>query len=1719
MKRLLFLLGVLLHFATIKSQSVDKVFISTDFNSSCVITSPNERSKYEPHDFTPECFVVCQNSTVVYTAECSNAATYQWEVTGDAGHTVSYSGDELTVSWGTTTDGYIKVTVVTTSGITCSDERCISVINKPHISAMSLPGYAVVANRKYISVCLGETVSFTDDSDNSEVPITGYSWECNGSDNDFVESSATENFSFIPPAAGTYIVTHNIQNACGCTNSEKYIVKVTENEELHLSCYGTVCGGSKVSYRLENPQCSTYLWNVENGTISSGQGTSTITVEWEHPDEGYGILSIDAAPCISSCSNMISKKIPVISANVIIDGPEEVCVGELVRYELPLWGSTSYTWSAGSSNANVEIINYQYPNQKIFTFSQPGTYTIECEYYCEFLRCGSTSTKTIRVKESLSIESNSHVVCQSTPTLFSTNSGGTPQWKVYKNDGTLLHTATSHSLTYSFNSIDSYYITAYDSSYCNTARYIVSVRNNPVAPDTVYGFDKACPNESVLLSSEPLDSRYYIEWQTLPDSTLWSSNEIVVNPIFNGGVYNVNVFQVDREHGCRSDARVHTITPFVLSPLPSEDLYLCPETYTTIAVADQSPRVAYKWFLDEDSAFYASVQGNHLTNAITLATNRLVLNGEQYYRFPLYLERQGCSKVVETINVHINDNVVFSIDSTYACEDNAVSLSVTGPTSAHYSWNIENTNYTGRTVTHHFLNSGQQTYSVKGSWGPKCKASSQQTANITVYPKPDIDLIYDGVNMMHCAVSSTNVSYKWFYKGEFIDNASDIYVEHTDDLPNYCCEVYDNTLGCSAIKCYEPECNDGGEIETVDKNYCTGVWSFNVGGRDANEFEWHVEPNAAIELSGSEAYITFGEAGEYTVEAKEILKNECIIHRIDVTINFVPRFKLEYICNDKIKIIDESSYHNCSRNSPITFRSGNTVMGTMPVGDNTCQFAISTITSSTLINYDYSMSVTEIGMCTGTTNSIVVYPKGVITSFNVPSTTCSETPFNVSASGNNLDMSTFEWNFGDNSMFSDDSVDHTYVYDHVKDLYHITVTVKDLNKCSIENSKNIRVYDNPILEGSISAQNTPCPGGTCLLTLVNSSRFDYSYLWLDAPGNNIGSTYNATEVGSYILEISELTRGCRVHALGKSRFKTAPDAHIIAKTKYCPEDDIKLIGRTSPDNQYEWSFSGEGASDLDTNQYIPGNIEIGNCVENNNYYSQLVVTNSVGCSDTATHSFMVLSSPQAPTIAIDGTNCMNNLPIKVKSAQNKPLYWSNGAYSRQTNFFSPGYVFAHCYDTNGCQSQRSSVLLNYPPNYDALLTGCYCLANNRFAASQNLYDFFPQGSVPIRWQWYQDNNQISIGTTASPTLPIASEGTYYMSTSVPGDSNCIYQSPLLEVMKCDRTVGAGSEEEFEMLNYLNMVARDMKTTCYVENCKLYIRVEFRLENREGFPVVVNTIHSSSGSNRIVYCNPNPLTIPAGGYQNVELRLQVNNFNVNTLNVTFVDETNMGFYAIYNIRWDEFDCVRDTCTEDVTRLKLVLNETLTTNGQTIYFDFGLRYNNADGIYHCWSEPAQIISYTISDNTVNGLLQLNYGVISSMLDKDAESMVCIHAVTCNDSNDYLCHSVYCMPIYMLLNMADDNVQNSPPQPHNENTDTATVGSITPYLVPNPANEKVMVEGIDKDDITEIKIMDMHGKPMDAKIESNIITVSSLTDGAYIVSVQLKDKTIHYLKLIKK
>ncbi len=123
--------------------------------------------------------------------------------------------------------------------------------------------------------------------------------------------------------------------------------------EVHSQIIDTVCPGElNVMYSVDQHAGSSYIWSVSGGLIKSGNGTSTIKVDWFNQTGLYRISVIE--------KNVVNCAGTPVSAYVLIKGidfqinyPQVACVNDTITCSGI--GGDKYLWSNGDTNSTIRI--------------------------------------------------------------------------------------------------------------------------------------------------------------------------------------------------------------------------------------------------------------------------------------------------------------------------------------------------------------------------------------------------------------------------------------------------------------------------------------------------------------------------------------------------------------------------------------------------------------------------------------------------------------------------------------------------------------------------------------------------------------------------------------------------------------------------------------------------------------------------------------------------------------------------------------------------------------------------------------------------------------------------------------------------------------------------------------------------------------------------------------------------------------------------------------------------------------------------------------------------------------------------------------------------------------------------------------------------------------------------------------------------------------------
>ena len=1687
----------------ILAQSSDfcNFYIRSGFDSECIITSYKPNTSPQPSYDDHQCLVACRGSQVIYSiVGLPSGSTYDWAVSGANSYTVNTNDHTITVNW--SENAGIGMLILSVSGPNdefCEKQLCVVLIERPVAGIASNPtetGYTP-SGIQYIDVCDGQEIQFYDNStSSSDSPIVGYYWSVGS------ERASSQNYTFIADY-NTYgssaTIVHKVVNECGCEDSTMYVVNISRYPILRVDCFGTACENTSATYNSINI-CNNYFWHVEGGHIQDGQGTNSLTVMWDDIDNGYGYIALNGPACEQqACPYLTYLPIPVISDNAEIQGPDIVCVDDIVYFELPQWASTAYTWSI-TPTSGVEQLFSGHPHKFLLNFQSQGTYTINCNYNCAFLECGGAAqTKTVIVKKPLVIVSPNEA-CENDMVTFSTeNSNVICDWTIYSN-GTAIYTQTASSISYTFSTAGSYIIEASNSNFCNLSAYSsIKINESPSTPDPDVSdwINRVCIGNGYTFNAIPDLPQYYLHWSaSCGQPSQFDGNEY--NVVLQSPLCSINLQQIDRRTNCPSPVYNYPLTQFVPQTITWPTYNECANEEFTMSVTPEDG-VLLEWSLVPTNK--ASIVSNRFANTVTIQTNGT--SGT----FQVVLKRTFCSShIYDTVPVTIKPYIVPEISmQKNICQYSTIAISAGNTEQIQGTWTLEIEGHTytytglpsGATWNYTFNNSGTIPVSLSFS-ADGCTHTYETIETVNVIAAPQFSLSYheitqDTLYELNATILEPNAvgySYSW-------SNGLQVQqFQHNGPTFSYSCTVVDNTTGCTNSKTVSRPQPIGCIIREGDVYMSGSCASRTFVNNSSGNIFWTFDQNASspqFTTSGANnntCDATFTDAGYYRVSSY-YMDNNCAHYRdLEFCIPLIARMNINYLCasgTDICLVLENTSDFMVGT----TINSETWYVDGLPVS-NPSNCVVSSGTHTITLTVSYSGSVGS-GSCS--TSKTVTYARGSA-AFTVSSGPyCSET--GIQFTDNSTNAVSWSWQFSNfpTSYYAENmtqSPEQSFIINSTNALqYTINLTTNDNIGCTSQASTTLMINPNTLLGDIVARQPAVCYGNPWTIDFAHSLGTPTTnpvYNWHET--NQTTSVYHNDfyETGSYYVRVTD-NNGCATQSdWANICFKSIPIAEISGEANYCPDGVINLIG-DSGNNTYEWTGIGPLPITTPNLSYdITSNgLSVGN------YTVTLTVTKD-GCSSSDSKSLTILSAPLAPSIGFGTNRCLHIPPVNLISTASQNLHWSTGTFGSSTETFNAGIHTAYYTDpTTGCRSENAEIDVPKPPDFNELMTGCFEFCEQDLPRTV----LGPLGSYDT-WKWNLDNIIIQGGTGYISNLNVPSFGTYFLGVSYP--TVCQSTSDNLVVSQ---------KKECDSCNIIISLLKEPE--CDVINCELRVRFVLSIYNAGTNAATLYNVYSPM-INTLYYPSLSQ-TINPGTSSSYLFEIGLSSYEPSDMYFEFFfDENGRPCISHFNVDLSDIlsNCITEEC--NITFGYFDYNDALSPNGIS-YFDYYFSTSTGMSNVQLYSDDVNIIDFNYNSATgnISGLMFITWAQLQQLLNSNGQ--VCFRLYGC--TNNIICSVEICVSANALafkgkLIAVDDNSSGTETVP-----DMNESFSEDFCLYPNPAASSVSISG---DNFSRATVIDTNGRIV-MDVYDNTFGIETLSNGEYIVKIISLDGNVQYLKLIKR
>jgi hypothetical protein len=278
---------------------------------------------------TGQASVCAGASAVTYTTQ-SNMSNYQWSVSGGT-VTAGLGTNQITVTWGTGASGNVSVNYTNANGCTAT-----SVTNFP-VTINALPVPTISGNA---SVCQNASgVVYT-----TQASMNNYTWIVTGGTITGGAGTGSITVTWGTGASGSVSVNYENANGCAATSAITHVIINTLPVPV-ISGLNSVCVNASAVVYTTASNMSNYVWTVTGGTIVSGNGSNSITVNWGAGPAGEVTVSYtNASGCTAASATVYPVSITPLPIPTIT-GPLSVCSNAAGMIYYTEDNMSNYTWT------------------------------------------------------------------------------------------------------------------------------------------------------------------------------------------------------------------------------------------------------------------------------------------------------------------------------------------------------------------------------------------------------------------------------------------------------------------------------------------------------------------------------------------------------------------------------------------------------------------------------------------------------------------------------------------------------------------------------------------------------------------------------------------------------------------------------------------------------------------------------------------------------------------------------------------------------------------------------------------------------------------------------------------------------------------------------------------------------------------------------------------------------------------------------------------------------------------------------------------------------------------------------------------------------------------------------------------------------------------------------------------------------------------------------
>jgi PKD repeat protein len=1240
--------------------------------------------------------------------------TYNWNIIGG---TVDVNPDNpAIVHWGNSQVGIIEVI------ITNADGSCLDTIIQ-EFCLIDGPTAIITANPN--PVCLKSTVQF---NGSSSIGATEFNW-------DFGDGSYSnlQNPDHEYNTSGTFPVVLTVSNKnregfeCGCIDTAIVLIEVIDSAGIDIhtdDCRKMLCTNDTVVYCTNTPGCTNLYWNVNGGTLLSGQGDTCITVTWDQPSVFPTSVTL-TANCPGTCGNSATLNVPVLYPNLPMQGQQIVCPRSRETYSLPALPGTFYDWTI-SGGGTIENYDHNINFISVNWWASSGNYQIICNYNNPYSGCSGGDTIVVKIRPKFSLSGLSPI-CVGDSAVYCASDSST-RWSVNPVLGWSITLLNSSCQRIKWEVAGNYSVTAFPvnaTNFCNDSATMNVVVNPTPVLNPITGPDTICPEQlyNYSVSSNVDGGRF--EWKWVSGTGYiypYGPNDSLASVIFSGtGPWTLQATQtVNRCHGSK------TLTVTKVPSPPSISLSIdsiCSGGTITASVSGAIPPGGYTWSCTP-GAVLMSGQG---TTSATFVVNDSA---------QITISSCGGSKMK---NVKIITASVAISQSLNTC---SATLTAT-PVGGFYSWFL-NGDPAGSTNPITVTQNG--TYVVRATYG-SCTADSQITVTgitpVIASISSTGDLCDGGVVTLHALVNAVcpGANFTWSNGA----TGSSI----TVNTPDSYSVTVSCSNGCSDVSniIHVRPCLVGpgslciNDLTISGNNNCNNPINLSASapGCTPTGTTWYYG-DGFIGSTGTHHYTN---AGAYSVYAEMVCtdgSHHC--DSVNILVPMVDSITSVVSCGTNawnIQLQDASLYLSA-------------YSGYLRTWSTTCGYLSAINISNPVLTVPFGCNpvVTQ----TISKNGCVLNHSVI---FDLPDTTFDIVGSNSVCIGSNFEYNSsfttniisYNWNFGDYTTGVTNPI--THAFNGTPPNPTIKLNITDSYGCVFDATKLITVNIPALLTISPSPVAKICPDCLPPSKLRANPSIGFSdFQWIQNGNDIVGAidsiyqlcNFNAS--GNYFVKATDASINCPVTSdTVQVVYQPKPVADIQGNSIQCMSGTVANFDLTNSiyDSIYDYFWTVTPIATILINRYEPHKAHVSVSDTGTYQFILTVKDTSTHCIAIDTFCVYVYINPTV-TVVPSGYFCegINHTftAIAIPSNPDYLYHWSNGATGNPMTTSQAGVFSVTVTDpVSGCFGRALTGLIKERPYVELFPLGCDTICDSLINTTV-LIPPLPTDSFPPNYGYYNN---------------------------------------------------------------------------------------------------------------------------------------------------------------------------------------------------------------------------------------------------------------------------------------------------------------------------------------------------------------------------------------------